>query len=517
MRSHSQPWAVKDRAVEPRGPTALDGGVRREVPRTRRTADLWGLLLVLALLVGLPAWSGAQAVDLPKTGQTICYDTAGGVIACAGTGQDGDIQAGVAWPSPRFTVSGACVIDNLTGLMWPQNGNLFGLRTWDQALSDANGLTLCGYSDWRLPNVNELESLVYAGQDNTAAWLNTQGFSNVRVGYYWSATSYAGFPRWTWIVTLWDGYVSTGGKAYNSYYVWPVRAGSPPSAVELPQTGQTTCYGTLGGVIACAGTGQDGDIRTGVAWPSPRFTVSGDCVTDNLTGLMWVQRPDSTTRTWQQALDYANGLTLCGYSDWRLPNRKELRSLIHYGQDNTAAWLNTQGFSNVQASPYWSASSDAYDTYNAWVVLLWDGYVLAGSKPVDVYYVWPVRAGQSGSFGNVDIKANGSDGPVTIGAADKLEITISLNAGGKAGQNADWWAVAATPFGWYHYNGGANTWQPGLIVTYQGALLNLSSYQILDITGLPAGTYTFYFGVDMTMNGTVDGELYSDSVVVNGT
>jgi hypothetical protein len=55
--------------------------------------------------------------------------------------------------------------------------------------------------------------------------------------------------------------------------------------VDLPETGQTTSYAT----------GDDGDLEMGVAWPSPRFTVSGDCVTDNLTGLMWTARNSGDT------------------------------------------------------------------------------------------------------------------------------------------------------------------------------------------------------------------------------
>ncbi len=168
--------------------------------------------------------------------------------------------------------------------------------------------------------------------------------------------------------------------------------------VELPETGQTTCYDSSGGVIACPGTGQDGDIKAGVAWPSPRFTAGtgteAACVTDNLTGLMWVRSPDSVTRTWQQALDYANGLDLCGYTDWRLSNVNELESLVNAGQSNTAAWLNTQGFSNVQSSYYWSSTSVADYSYDAWVVNMWNGSMGAGSKSYYYYYVWPVRSGQ---------------------------------------------------------------------------------------------------------------------------
>ncbi|MFZ3065766.1 MAG: DUF1566 domain-containing protein [Nitrospirota bacterium] len=178
----------------------------------------------------------------------------------------------------------------------------------------------------------------------------------------------------------------------------PTSAPTPtptPTSVNLPETGQTICYDAAGAVVACANTGQDGELQKGVVWPSPRFTVDGTglCVTDNLTGLMWVRTPDSVLRTWQAALDYANNLTLCGYSDWRLPNRKELRSLINYGQANTATWLNTQGFSNVQAYIYWSSSTYAGNPTYGWIVSMWFGHVYGGNKAVTLY-VWPVRAGQ---------------------------------------------------------------------------------------------------------------------------
>ena len=166
---------------------------------------------------------------------------------------------------------------------------------------------------------------------------------------------------------------------------------------DLPETGQTTCYDAAGVVIACANTGQDGDLKKGVTWPSPRFTVDGTglCVTDNLTGLMWIRTPDSTLRTWANALAYANGLSLCGYDDWRLPNVNELESLINAEQANTATWLNnpTQGFSNVQANDYWSSTTYAYNTTNGWNVGMLDGSVYGGFKTF-TYYVWPVRAGQ---------------------------------------------------------------------------------------------------------------------------
>lgn len=111
-------------------------------------------------------------------------------------------------------------------------------------------------------------------------------------------------------------------------------------AAGLQKTGQVTLYAA----------GDDGDLQRGVSWPDPRFTDNGGgTITDNLTGLMWEKTPSATARIWTAALTYANGLALAGHDDWRLPNRKELRSLVNYEILNQATWLNTQGFNNLQA------------------------------------------------------------------------------------------------------------------------------------------------------------------------
>lgn len=186
------------------------------------------LYLLLALGTGLLPFATAQAApaNLPETGQTTCYTAAGAVTACATTGQDGDLRAGVAWPSPRFTVgtgaTAACVTDNLTGLMWMGVPNSIP-DTWANALTSANSLTLCGFSDWRLPNINELESLVNIEVGNQAIFLNGQGFTGVQASYYWSSSSSAS-AGFAWIVVMSDGSVNAGNKSASGY-VWPVRAG----------------------------------------------------------------------------------------------------------------------------------------------------------------------------------------------------------------------------------------------------------------------------------------------------
>ena len=368
--------------------------------------------IIFCAIIIIGVWAGiasAESVNLPQTGQTKCYDAEGAEITCAGTGQDGEKQAGMPWPNPRFTAgTGAeadCMIDNLTGLMWPKNGNLAGgKKTWDDAIDYANNLTLCGHSDWRLPNINELESLANADETNTAAWLNAQGFTNVQSNLYWSSTAVAYSMNFAWFVHMSNGLVKYYYKTSN-YYVWPVRTGQQPgnSAISLPKTGQTVTWRA----------GDDGDLEKGIPWPSPRFTVQGACVTDNLTGLMWPKDGNLAggKKTWDDAIDYANNLTLCGHSDWRLPNRKELFSLIDYGNQEPAL-PSGRPFANVQSNFYWSSTTYAY-TGSAWIVDLWSGVVNYDYKGYNGY-VWPVRAGQSGSFDNLTISISGTgSGTVT--------------------------------------------------------------------------------------------------------
>ena len=342
-------------------------------------------------------------ISLPKTGQTISY----------ATGDDGDLQRGVVWPSPRFTDNGnGTVTDNLTGLIWTKDGNVPGPaacspatgKTWQGALDYVaclNTNSYLGYTDWRLPNVNELRSLIHYGQ-SISTWI----FNNVQYNY-WSSTSYADSGS-AWIVYMPDGSVYYNNK-YLNLYVWPVRSGQSwlfgSSIIPLPQTGQTVCYDSLGN-IACTGTGQDGDIRAGAPWPSPRFTDNGDgTVTDNLTGLIWTKDGNAPGpavcapaigKTWQAALDYVaclNANSYLGYADWCLPNINEIASLVNGGQTDAGVWLNTQGFDNVQHVYYWSSTSYAGNSYHAWIVDMFRGHVEMSGKSND-YYVWPVRFGQ---------------------------------------------------------------------------------------------------------------------------
>lgn len=173
--------------------------------------------------------------------------------------------------------------------------------------------------------------------------------------------------------------------------------------VQLPQTGQTTCYDQVGGLISCAGTRQDGDLQTGLQPPAPRFTDNNDgTVTDNLTGLIWLKDAKCfPLQLWSDALGNAKGLGsgICGLTDgsvagdWRLPNILELESLVDIS--NIGPALPTgHPFSNVQSTGYWSSTNNAFHVTRARYVYFRNGAVNGAAKDVDLHFVWPVRGGR---------------------------------------------------------------------------------------------------------------------------
>lgn len=192
-------------------------------------------LVVVLLAFHLILATGASSAVSPvaRTGVEECWDADGNAISCAGTGQDGELQRGLIWPSPRFTDHGdGTVIDNLTGLIWLQDANCFGARTWDQALSDANSLSdgQCGLADgsvggdWSLANVNELRSLMSFG-DFFPVIARGHPFIAVDVGAIdnWTSTTGSSTGNAIW-VSFGDGTTLQGLKT-ESHAVWPVRAG----------------------------------------------------------------------------------------------------------------------------------------------------------------------------------------------------------------------------------------------------------------------------------------------------
>ncbi|MBI5101077.1 MAG: DUF1566 domain-containing protein [Nitrospirae bacterium] len=409
------------------------------------------MLFLFCFIVSPSIHASAGTVQLPKTGQTSCYDSSGGDIPCGNTGQDGEWRVGVSVIGERFTsgvgAQADCVTDNLTGLMWVKTPDS-AKRSYKEAIDYAGTLNLCGFTDWRIPTIVELESLVNAGQTNPAAWLNTQGFSNVKSDYYGASSNYTYDPDYTWRLYMPFGFADHCDKGEGNL-AWPVRGGQATATAAIWKSGQEICYNSSGTSIPCAGTGQDADLKPGAAWPSPRFAVNGAAgtVADNLTGLVWLKNANCFGAvTWDQALSSANSLAngQCGLADgsqagdWRLPNRKELFSLVAFGYAgpalaNTAGtlkWTEGDPFDYVQPAPYdyWSSTTFAYDPYYAWGVWMYAGYVTFNHKS-EGNYVWPVRGGESFIL-SVSKTGAGTvtSSPAGISCGLKCEAFYSLNS-----------------------------------------------------------------------------------------
>ncbi|MEW6185016.1 MAG: DUF1566 domain-containing protein [Thermodesulfobacteriota bacterium] len=326
-------------------------------------------------------------------------------------------------------------------------------KRWQEALdyvaSINNGSGFCGFKDWHLPNKKELRSLIDYSKE-TPALPTGHPFLNVKNDDYWSSTSYENSPEKAWKVYMGVGNDGTYMKAAE-FYVWPVRTHSQSPPALLGQTGQSNCYNSSGTPVTCAGTGQDGEIKAGMAWPSPRFSVTGDCVIDHLTGLMWTKNTQYATTNWQWAyvpVGLLNVYGYCGSSNWRLPNINELASVTHAGQSDPVTWLRTQGFLNVNQGYYWSSTSYIHDSRTAWNLIMGFGEVAYRDGLKDrLYYVWPVTtyvgpgppSAVTNAAGNVAIrsaKLNGTVNPNSISTNYYFEWGTNASYGKATGSQS---------------------------------------------------------------------------------
>ncbi|MDJ0785896.1 MAG: MopE-related protein [Myxococcota bacterium] len=351
------------------------------------------LLLALPLILPPTLARGQGVIELPKTGQQRCWNVSGNQVSCAGTGQDGDIQAGAAWPSPRFSFSGGCYTDRLTGLTWLSNYLGADDRNWTSALTYANAASLCGFTDWRIPNVNEIISQANAEVQCTSSYLLDSGVTFPPVAGF-SSTTLAASSGQAWETSFCSQEVVSLAK--TGFLTTVVVRGGQQDAVDpsypanVWKTGQTTSYAA----------GDDGDLEFGVAWPDPRFTDHGNgTVTDHLTGLVWTKAANTpgpascspgSTKKWQELLDHAqclNANSYLGSSGWRLPNRVEMRSLVDFGNSNPALPTG-HPFTDVGPSYYTSTTIIGAQNRAAWTQSMFDGRMNSTGTRKDIHRFW---------------------------------------------------------------------------------------------------------------------------------
>lgn len=157
---------------------------------------------------------------LRRTGQLECFDTNGDVMPCDKTLQDGSIQSGVEWPVPRFRILEHGILDRGTRLVWAEEAMLGDIVDWQGALDRIKKLNTDSKTVWRLPNINELESLVDASKSDPALPAE-HPFRNVQEAY-WSSTTSFFETDWSYALYMHKGAVGVGFKRNAEFHCWPV-------------------------------------------------------------------------------------------------------------------------------------------------------------------------------------------------------------------------------------------------------------------------------------------------------
>jgi len=277
-----------------------------------------------------PASMGKKGLNNPivDTGQVRCFDNSREILYPKSGqpfyGQDAQYEGNV--PSYRNNGDGT-VADLNTGLMWSKAVDKKKVSLIE-AKKIVQRMTLGGYSDWRVPNIKELYSLIdfrgYTGFSrggfSSGAPANAIPFIN---------TDYFDFEY---------GDVSEGERYIDAQWL------SSTKYVSTTMNGDETLFGVnfADGRIKGYGYHRPGSSRVkkfyaryvrGNAYGENDFTDNGDgTVTDRTTGLMWMQKDSGRGMNWEDALEYAENLVYAGYDDWRLPNAKELQYIVDYSR-----------------------------------------------------------------------------------------------------------------------------------------------------------------------------------------
>ncbi len=272
------------------------------------------MLISVALFGCVPA--DADTYPIVDSNQAFCYDDLV-QITCPSPGspfhgQDAQYVGAV----PSYADNGDGTVTDLnTGLMWQQTPDLANKPNYADALAGASTFNLAGHTDWRLPTIKELYSLIDFNGSSFALvpYIDTTYFDfrfgdenlgeRVIDAQYWSSTEYVGTTMNNDATVFGVNFADGRIKGYPR----DTGPGGAPFTEFVRYVRDNTSYGVNS------------------------FLDNGDgTVTDTATGLMWIKADSATAMNWEQALDYAENLVLAGHDDWRLPHAKELQSIVDY-------------------------------------------------------------------------------------------------------------------------------------------------------------------------------------------
>ena len=288
---------------------------------------------------------------LYDTDQTLCYDERGAEIPCNHSGQDAAQKRSdkLFFASEgRFQRKDGVVTDNLTGHIWSQNANPAEYPlSWQEAhgfIEDLNKNEYSGFSDWQMPDRRALFALVSHQVINPSLPRN-HPFENVFPGYYWTCDTCSRLPDQAWYIHMGGGRIFRGMK-HGAYLTWP--------AILKVRSAKEKRFSSAPPLVI--------DLENEASW---------------LFDHNFFSRP----LTWLDTLQNIRKLNheqAFGSTRWRLPNIRELESLVNLKTDSPAI-LNT--LPDISIFPgYWSSTTSVYEPRYAWVLYTRDGEIGVGFK-----------------------------------------------------------------------------------------------------------------------------------------
>jgi hypothetical protein len=284
---------------------------------------IFHLLFILSLSHAYAQPVLKSMLKLPDTGATSSYTNT--------FGEDNDYTFNAPRFKPDSVGTTFVTVDSITGLMWSE---LDGTEmTYPSAVNFCNSYALGNYTDWRLPTAHEAFSILNHQHTNPA--LDPAVFQTSAAEYWWTSTHQVNDTNKQWVT-------NAGGGIGNH-----------------PKTETISAGGTKKFFTRCVR-----DMHTPTTVANHFINNNDGTISDALTGLYWQKVSYSDSLTWEDALQYADTFSLAGYSDWRLPNIKEIHSINDENIINPS--INTTFFTNAVIGKYWSSTTLPNFTGKAW-------------------------------------------------------------------------------------------------------------------------------------------------------
>ncbi|WP_172452707.1 DUF1566 domain-containing protein [Chromatium okenii] len=312
---------------------------------------------------------------------------------------------------PASATDHTCVRDNVTGLIWQVkiSDSTF---TFDQAtgyVNNVNATGLCGFKDWRMPDIKELMGIADHGEILPA--IDTNYFPNTPGDLFWSGSPDARDSDYAWSVYFGHVDANNGVIRDECHFVRLVRGGQSFNSFVDNEDGTVT------------------QSNTGLMWAK---------CSEGQTGIGCVG--DATAMDWSSALTAANNSRLGDHNDWRLPNAKELQALADYSRYSPA--IDTSYFPNTPNLWFWSGSPDADYSVNVfpWYVDFYYGYASNDDRS-NGNHVRLVR-GALPNFFDLSVNKTGSGAGVVKSSDGKINCGSNCSSDFESGSSI---ILTATP------------------------------------------------------------------------